>query len=92
MLAWGILFVVMPLSGVFYPVDALPPALQPIARVLPTTHVFAAARTVLDGEPLPWDQLAIALVGTIALAALGVLYVTTMLRTFRQRGYVTRFS
>ena len=91
-LAWGILFVVMPLSGVFYPVDALPPVLQPIARVLPTTHIFAAARTVLDGQPLPWDQLAIALVGTIALAGLGLLYVTTMLRTFRQRGYVTRFS
>jgi ABC-2 type transport system permease protein len=91
-LAWGILFVVMPLSGVFYPVDALPPVLQPIARVLPTTHIFAAARTVLDGGPLPWDQLAIALVGTIALAGLGLLYVTTMLRTFRQRGYVTRFS
>jgi ABC-2 type transport system permease protein len=91
-LAWGILFVVMPLSGVFYPVEALPGALQPLARVLPTTHLFAAAREVLDGQPLPWDQLAIALVGCIAFAALGVLYVTRMLRTFRQRGYVTRFS
>ena len=91
-LAWGILFVVMPLSGVFYPVDALPPILQPIARVLPTTHVFAAARTVIDGQPLPWDQLAYALAGTIVLAGLGVFYVTSMLRTFRHRGYVTRFS
>ena len=91
-LAWGILFVVMPLSGVFYPVDALPPVLQPIARVLPTTHVFAAARTVIDGQPLPWDELAYALVGTIVLAGLGVVYVTSMLKTFRHRGYVTRFS
>ena len=24
-LAWGVMFVVLPLSGVFYPVDALPP-------------------------------------------------------------------
>jgi len=71
------------------PVDALPPILQPIARILPTTHVFAAARTVIDGQPLPWDQLAYALVGTIVLAGLGVFYVTSMLRTFRHRGYVT---
>jgi ABC-2 type transport system permease protein len=91
-LAWGILFVVMPLSGVFYPVEALPGLLQPVARVLPTTHAFAAAREVLDGNPLPWGQLAIALVGCIALAALGLAYVTRMLHTFRQRGYVTRFS
>jgi ABC-2 type transport system permease protein len=91
-LAWGILFVVMPLSGVFYPVEALPGILQPIAMVLPTTHAFAAARAVLDGEPLPWDELAMALAGTIVLAALGLWFVTTMLRTFRQRGYVTRFS
>jgi ABC-2 type transport system permease protein len=91
-LAWGILFVVMPLSGVFYPVEALPGALEPIARLLPTTHIFAAARTVLDGEAVPWDELAVGLAGTVGVAALGVLYVTTMLRTFRRRGFVTRFS
>ncbi len=41
-LAWGVMFVVMPLSGVFYPVDALPAALQPVALALPTTHAFIA--------------------------------------------------
>ena len=91
-LAWGILFVVMPLSGVFYPVEALPAPLEPIARILPTTHAFAAARAVLDGEPLPWDELAYAMVGIVVLVGAGLLFVTAMLRTFRQRGYVTRFS
>jgi ABC-2 type transport system permease protein len=91
-LAWGILFVVMPLSGVFYPVEALPGILQPIAVALPTTHAFAAARAVLDGEPLPWDELAMALAGIVGLVAAGLGFVTVMLRTFRQRGYVTRFS
>src|SRR2546430_5720467 len=42
-LAWGILFVVMPLSGTFYPVSALPGLLRPIGEVLPTTHALAAA-------------------------------------------------
>jgi ABC-2 type transport system permease protein len=40
-LAWGILFVVTPLSGVFYPVSALPAVLRPIAQALPTTHATA---------------------------------------------------
>ena len=55
-LAWGFIALIMPLSGIFYPVSALPDALQPIARALPTTHVFAAARSVLDGNGLPWDR------------------------------------
>jgi ABC-2 type transport system permease protein len=91
-LAWGILFVVMPLSGVFYPVEALPGILQPIAVALPTTHAFAAARAVLDGDPLPWDELAAAFVSIVGLVAAGLGFITVMLRTFRQRGYVTRFS
>jgi ABC-2 type transport system permease protein len=59
---------------------------------LPTTHVFSALRTVLDGQPIPWGQLAIATVGCIGVALLGLWFVAHMLKTFRQRGYVTRFS
>jgi ABC-type multidrug transport system ATPase subunit/ABC-type multidrug transport system permease subunit len=91
-LAWGILFVVLPLSGVFYPVDALPAFFQPIAYALPTTHAFSAARTLLEGQPMPWDQLAIALVGALVAIALGIAYVTRMLHAFRRRGFITRFS
>ena len=90
--AWGILFVVMPLSGVFYPVDALPAVLRPIAAMLPTTHAFAAGRAVGAGEPMPWDQFWLAVVGSAALAAIGLGYVTWMLRIFRRRGLVTRYS
>ena len=49
-LAWGVMFVVLPLSGVFYPVDALPTVLQPVALALPTTHAFAALRGLVDGN------------------------------------------
>lgn len=91
-LAWGILFVVMPLSGVFYPVDALPGVLQPVARDLPTTRTFSAARDVLAGAPLDWAELGIAFVGALVVAAAGVAFTTHMLAVFRQRGFVTRFS
>jgi ABC-2 type transport system permease protein len=91
-LAWGILFVVLPLSGVFYPVKALPGPLQPVSRVLPTTHAFAAARTLLDGRPMPWGQVAVAAGGTAVLAVAALAFVLWMLSLFRRRGYVTRFS
>ena len=50
-LAWGTNFVMLALSGVFNPIDALPAAVQPIARILPTTYAFSAMRTLLDGNP-----------------------------------------
>ena len=91
-LAWGIMFLVMPLGGVFYPVEALPPFIRPISELLPTTHAFAAGRELLDGGPMPWGELAQAAIGTL-VAVLGALaFVAWMLRLFRRRGYVTRYS
>lgn len=89
--AWGILFVVMPLSGVFYPASSLPALLRPLAEVLPTTHAFAAGREVALGGPV-WGQLGVAAIGAVGLAALALGYATWMLAIFRRRGYVTRYS
>lgn len=91
-LTWGINYIVLAISGVFFPVEALPGFLQPIARILPTTHAFGAARDILDGNPIPWDRLAFSTVGTgIALAA-GLVFAGYMLKVFRARGFVTRYS
>ena len=91
-LAWGILFVVMPLSGVFYPVESLPGVLQPVSLVLPTTHAFAASREVLDGNGIPWGTLGAAGLTTLLALAASVAFVRAMLATFRRRGYITRYS
>jgi ABC-2 type transport system permease protein len=89
-MTWGFIAVLLPLSGIFYPVDALPGALQPVSEILPTTHVFAAAQEVVRGRPLPWDEVGIAAGGALVLAALSVFFVTRMLATFRKRGYISR--
>jgi ABC-2 type transport system permease protein len=91
-LAWGVMFVLLPLSGVFYPVDALPTVLQPIAALLPTTHAFAALRSLVDGTGTDWVQLGIAAVGAIVLLGLSMWYLVAMLRLFRKRGYITRYT
>src|SRR5437764_6561166 len=83
-LAWGILFVVMPLSGVFYPIQALPWLLRPLAEALPSTHAFAAGRALFDGRGLLWGQLGLALLGCGALGALVVAFLTPLLPTFRR--------
>lgn len=89
-LAWGLLALVLPLSGAFYPVSALPGPLQPIALALPTTHLFATARAVLAGHPIPWGQVGIAATEALALTALAVAFLARMLATFRRRGFISR--
>lgn len=91
-LTWGILFIVIALSGTFYPVGALPGVLQPLAHLLPSTQAYAAGRTLLDGEPLPWDRIGIAAAQLAVLATTGTAFALHMLRLFRRRGYITRFT
>jgi ABC-2 type transport system permease protein len=39
------------LSGLFFPVAALPPALRVVARLLPLTYVVSLLRGIIQGEP-----------------------------------------
>jgi ABC-2 type transport system permease protein len=91
-LAWGLLAMVMPLSGIFYPVSALPGSLQPLAEMLPTTHAFAAARRVVAGHPVPWGQLGLAAIGCLVVFGAANAFVIRMLKVFRARGYISRHT
>ncbi len=46
-LAWASIFALAPLSGIYYPIATLPDWLQPLAWLLPTSHVFEGMRAVL---------------------------------------------
>lgn len=90
-LAWGILFVILPLSGVFYPLEAIPAVLRPIASVLPTTYAFGVGRTLVEGGPMPWGQLGIATLTTLLAVCVALAFAGWMLRVFRRRGFITRY-
>jgi ABC-2 type transport system permease protein len=91
-LAWGIFFVVMPLSGVFYPVDALPSALRPIAHVLPTTHAFRAGRALFENGSMHWGEVGWATLGVAVGAIATLMFLARMLSVFRSRGYISRYT
>jgi ABC-2 type transport system permease protein len=46
-LAWTLMFVLMPLTCVYYPVTVLPDWLQPVAWALPPTYVFEGMRALV---------------------------------------------
>jgi ABC-2 type transport system permease protein len=91
-LAWGVMFVLLPLSGVFYPTAALPTVMQPLALALPTTHAFSALRGLVDGRGLNWTQVTIAATGSVVMLLLAAVFLVRMLTMFRKRGYITRYT
>ncbi|MEM9015595.1 MAG: ABC transporter permease, partial [Verrucomicrobiota bacterium] len=91
-LAWAVPFFIQPFAAVFYPVSALPVALQWVAKALPCSYVFEDMRGVLKTGEVNWDGLAIATgLNAIFLTVAGVLFVRVM-NTARKKGLLTKFA
>ena len=52
-LAWAAIFLVAPVSGVYYPIAVLPAWLQAIAWALPSAHVFEGMRARAAARRVP---------------------------------------
>src|SRR5437660_4446554 len=69
-LAWTFMFLLLPLTCVYYPVSTLPAWLQVVAWVLPPTYVFEGMRAVLLDHVFRADLMGEALaLNAIAFAA-----------------------
>ena len=90
-LAWGLLAMLMPLSGIFYPVSALPGILQPIGQALPMTHIFAAAAPCSTATPCRGTSSGSPPSARSCSRSLSVWFVVRMLAVFRDRGYISRY-
>src|SRR5262249_60328651 len=49
-IASAIFYPMIALSGLFYPIGALPPSLAAVARVLPLTYAVSLLRGILQGD------------------------------------------
>jgi len=85
-LAWAGIFLVAPVSGVYYPISVLPEWLQGIAYALPAAYVFEGMRAVLLDGTFRWDYLWNALVLNVVYLALGVLVFRSAIDYARNHG------
>jgi ABC-2 type transport system permease protein len=91
-LIWGLNYMLLAFSGVFFPSSSMPNGVRQISSVLPTTRIFAAMRDVLDGSGLQWGSLGVATLASLVTLVLGTLFAVRLLQVFRARGFVTRYS
>jgi ABC-2 type transport system permease protein len=71
-LAWFIVFLLAPVSAVYYPVSILPHWLQVIAGFLPSSYVFEGMRAVMFDHVFRWDLFAASVGLNIVYLALGL--------------------
>jgi ABC-2 type transport system permease protein len=90
--AWASIFILQPVSGVWYPVDVLPVWLKPVAWALPTTHVFEGMRALVIGGAFRWDLLASAFALNVVYLALGFAAFLFAFARARQRGQLLQSS
>ncbi|MDC7786079.1 ABC transporter permease [Rhodoplanes sp. TEM] len=85
-LAWTIMFLMLPLACVYYPVAVLPPWLQTIAWMLPPTYVFEGMRALMIDHVFRADLMAWALGLNLVLFAGGTIGFLALLKSARRQG------
>ena len=85
-LAWAAIFLVAPVSGVYYPIAVLPSALQAIGYALPTAHVFEGMRSVLLHHTFDVALFRNALLLDVLYLGIGVALFGAAIHSARRRG------
>jgi ABC-2 type transport system permease protein len=85
-MAWSIMFLLLPLTCVYYPVTVLPEWLQVIAWGLPPTYVFEGMRALVLDQVFRADLMLQALAINIVLFALAIFAFLAFLRSAREIG------
>lgn len=85
-LVWFLIFLVAPVSAIYYPVTVLPDWLQPLAWALPSTHVFEGMREVLFDDrfntTLFWGAVGL----NIVYLAVGLAIYVAAFQSAKRRG------
>jgi ABC-2 type transport system permease protein len=85
-LAWAAVFIIAPISGVYYPIAVLPGWLQVIAWAIPSSHVFEGMRAVLLTGVFRWDHFWAAAALDVVYLAVGAALFAWAMRDARDRG------
>jgi ABC-2 type transport system permease protein len=91
-LAWAAIFLLAPVSGVYYPIGVLPGWLQGIAHAVPTSYVFEGMRAVLLEGTFRADLFTQALALNAVYMAAGVTLYLLAIRYARDHGMLLQMG
>lgn len=86
--AWSLIAVIYPISGVFYPLSTLPPVLAALGKMFPLSYIFEGLRAIIlnNQQPPTADLLTIAVLNLCYLA-IGIWLFVYGFRHAKNRGW-----
>lgn len=91
-LAWAAIFLIAPVSGVYYPIAVLPPVLQAVSYAMPPAHVFEGMRAVLLQGTFQQELLRNALLLDAVYLALGIALFAAAVHSACRRGTLVQIG
>jgi len=85
-LAWTLVFILLPLACVYYPVSVLPAWLQWVAWLLPPTYVFEGMRALMIDKVFRADLMIEALAINAGLFVVAIVVFVALLNSARSHG------
>ena len=85
-LAWAAIFIIAPISGVYYPIGVLPAWMQTLAWGIPSAHVFEGMRALLVDGVFRWDHFWTAVALNLVYLGLGAVLFAWAMRHARDHG------
>src|SRR3989338_3373459 len=91
-LIWGVPFLIQPISAIFYPLSILPPWLQIISKILPSTYTFEGMRAVIQTHEMPTGYFITALLLNLVYFVLAGFFFNWMYKKARDTGRLGRLG
>lgn len=91
-IAWLIVFLLLPISCVYYPVTTLPGWLQPLALALPPTYVFEGLRGLVLQQTFHGDYMLRALLLNIVYVSGALILFRALLESARRNGALVQLG
>jgi ABC-2 type transport system permease protein len=87
-LAWALVFLIQPVSAVYYPLDVLPGWLQAVGAALPPAHVFEGMRALLLEKRFDGGELLLAFALDAFWMAVAATAFLLLFASARRRGLI----
>lgn len=89
-LAFGIIFLIQPISAVFYPVSVLPVWAQYFSKILPVSYVFEDMRNTVAGGAFDFKSFVIALSLNALYLLLAWFFFKRMFKKVKEKGILLK--
>jgi len=85
-LAWAIIFILLPFSCVYYPLDSLPSIMQKISIIFPPAHIFESMREILINGVIRYELLKNIILLNVAYLTGSVVFFLKIIAVSRKKG------